>query len=142
MSEGVKLDDEQAIVEEFWSQLAGGQLRVQRCSSCGYLRWPVGRLCPRCAGVEAEWVAIPSRGTVWSFTTYRHAFDQRFAADLPYTVALVEVVDDVRIIGRLVGDAQQFAIGDEVELVFSDETVEKRRFDWRPARLESPHERG
>jgi hypothetical protein len=133
MTDSAALDDEQQVVEEFWNRLAGGELTVQQCVACGYRRWAPGLICPKCSSVDAEWVALPPRGTVWSYTTYHHAFDPQFADDLPYTVALIEVIDDVRMIGRLTGDESLFSIGDEVELILGEETVQKRRLDWRPA---------
>lgn len=127
MSEVGRVDDEQACLEEFWLRIEAGQLELQSCAQCGRFRWPASPLCPACDSWQSQWEPVVARGKVWSLTTYRHAFDKRFAADLPYTVVLMELPVGIRIVGRAVGDA---GIGDELELVFPVDT-ERRRLYWR-----------
>jgi len=83
-----------ALTEPFWSAVAGGVLKVQRCASCStYFHPPVG-LCPDCLSEDLAFVPVSGEGTVYSFTqTHSGARHPAFAARTPYLVALVELVE-------------------------------------------------
>jgi hypothetical protein len=42
----------------FWDACARGELRLQRCLSCGHLRYPAAIVCPECLSAETEWQAV------------------------------------------------------------------------------------
>ena len=73
----------------FWEGCREHELRIQKCGECGHLRWPPAFLCPHCLSGKTELVRASGRGTVYSYTVYRVAFDPAFRGDLPYVVALV-----------------------------------------------------
>ena len=48
-----------AITEDgapYWDGCRAGELRAQRCTACGHLRWPPSVLCPRCLADGGDWV--------------------------------------------------------------------------------------
>src|SRR5690349_9154008 len=53
--------------EFFWEGTKVGELRIQRCASCGTLRHPPGPSCPACHACDRDFVVASGRGTVHSY---------------------------------------------------------------------------
>jgi uncharacterized OB-fold protein len=120
----------------FWEALTEHRLQVQRCEQCGALRFPIGPVCPRCLSDRHGWEQLSGRGTVLSWVVFRRAYDPAFEADVPYNVALVELVEGVRMFSNLVEIGfDQIEVGIEVEAVFDDVAPDLTlpRFRPRPA---------
>jgi uncharacterized protein len=110
----------------FWAGLAGGQLLLQRCPGCDRRRFPPMPSCPYCATPGGEVGPVDGRGTIYSLVRVHRAFSPAFATIVPYTVAVVELPERVRLVGVIPGDAAR--IGDAVvpELVGRDGWTELR----------------
>ncbi len=91
---------------------ASGELTLQRCARCGYLRYPPAALCPECLSVEADWVADSGAGEIWSFCVYHRAYTNEFAALTPYAVALVTLASGPSLITNVLdASPDQLRIG-------------------------------
>ncbi|MFJ9687009.1 bifunctional MaoC family dehydratase N-terminal/OB-fold nucleic acid binding domain-containing protein [Streptomyces bacillaris] len=90
----------------FWSGVAEHRLLIQRCTRCATLRFPWLPGCNACAGQEWDTVEASGEGTVFSHVVMHHpsfpACDPSGEGG-PYAVALVELVEGVRIVGNVVG---------------------------------------
>ncbi len=90
----------------FWAGVAEHRLLIQRCTRCATLRFPWLPGCNACAGQEWDTVEASGEGTVFSHVVMHHpsfpAFDPSGEGG-PYAVALVELVEGVRIVGNVVG---------------------------------------
>ena len=102
----------------FWTAAAEGRLVMQRCESCGELRWPPLAGCPECRSRDTSWVQVRPNGTIWSLVTYHRAFQAELKADIPYTVVMVQLDDAPCILGRLAPDSHA-SIGDRVTAEFA-----------------------
>ncbi len=94
---------------------------VLRCSACGYYLHPPEPACPRCLGDALEPTAVSGRGTLFSFTVARQAFDVAFLDHLPYVLALIELVEQpgLRILTNIVDDPPDaLEVGAPVEVTF------------------------
>jgi uncharacterized protein len=107
---------ENELTLPYLTALRAGRLSVQRCGSCGYLRWPPGHYCPECLSADASWVAIEQRGWLWSYTTYHHAFAPAWRAEVPYSVGFVETDDGPRFYARFDGEAGALVVGARVRM--------------------------
>jgi uncharacterized OB-fold protein len=87
----------------FWAAAAESRLAMQRCASCGYVRWPPEPVCPECLTPGGVWNDVDGSGSVWSYAVYEHAFHESLRAELPYVCALVELDAGPRLISRIVG---------------------------------------
>lgn len=89
-----------------WRAARDGRLAVQRCGACGHWQYPPEVGCPSCQAGEDRLVPtdVSGRGTVFSFTVVRQAFDVAYLDALPLVVALVELEEDagLRILTNLV----------------------------------------
>lgn len=91
----------------FWHSLGQGRFLLQECGGCGHRRYPLAPVCWRCQSLEFEWVPGAVRGTVAVSTTIRRATgDPRWAAEVPYVIALADMDDGVRLPGRLLESGQ------------------------------------
>ena len=84
----------------YWDDLAAEHLSVQECASCRRRRFPPMPSCPYCAAVGTV-IREATAGTVYSWVTVRRAFQDAFAADVPYTIVTVDLDGGGRIVGRL-----------------------------------------
>ena len=102
--------------------LAEGVLRLQRCKACGRHRFPPMPSCPWCGATATEVVTATGTGRVYSWITVHRAFDERWAADVPYTLAAVELDEGCRVFARV--DAAPGEVGRRPR---GDGTVRSRR---------------
>ena len=94
-----------------------------RCSHCAAIAFPAPASCARCGAVDIERHLLPTRGTLWTWTTQDFLPKDPYASGetaetfTPYGVGLVQLGDEVRVEGRLTeADPAKLHIGMEVEL--------------------------
>jgi 3-oxo-4,17-pregnadiene-20-carboxyl-CoA hydratase alpha subunit len=103
----------------WWTALAEHRILLQRCLDCGLVRFPPMPGCPRCGGAHDETVESAGTGVVYSWITIRHPLAGLSAADVPRTIATVELAEGCRLVGRLLTEHEP-AIDDPVRPVFLD----------------------
>ncbi|RMF55143.1 MAG: Zn-ribbon domain-containing OB-fold protein [Calditrichaeota bacterium] len=93
------------------------RLQGNMCSSCGKKYFPPRKICMHCKGKDFQTIEFSGKGTVYSFTTiYQSA--PRFMEFVPYTVALVDLEEGVRITAQLTDiTPEEVFIGMDVEMV-------------------------
>jgi uncharacterized OB-fold protein len=113
------------VSKPFWANLAAGRLVLPRCRDCGSVFFFPRRLCPTCWSDAIEWVPSTGAGTVFARSEVHVAFQGISPADLPFSVALIDLDDGVRMPGRLDhGELEpEIQIGDRVQLRFSDDPM-------------------
>jgi uncharacterized OB-fold protein len=117
----------------FWEACRRHELLVQRCLSCGTVRFPPAILCPECLSEEAEWKKSSGKGKVFSFVVFHRLYHPGFEGELPYTVALIELEEGARLISNVVGcPPVEVACDMPVEVVFEDVTPEVTLPKFRP----------
>ena len=103
----------------FWEAQNRHELRFQRCTSCGTVRYVVGPICPQCRSFDFEWITSSGRGAIYSYTVVRHQTHPAFP--VPYTVLLVEMDEGPRVIAQLSAlEGTAFDIGARVHMEWED----------------------
>jgi uncharacterized protein len=101
----------------FWAGTAAGELRIQRCGSCGTLRHPPGPCCPACGAMNQGYVVAAGTGEVYSYVVHHHPPVP--GKRLPMVVALVQLPEGVRMVGEMPGvRPDQVRIGLPVQATF------------------------
>jgi hypothetical protein len=101
----------------FWAGTAVGELRIQRCESCGALRHPPGPCCPACGAMNQGYVVAAGTGEVYSYVVHHHPPVP--GKRLPMVVALVQLPEGVRMVGEMPGvRPDQVRIGLPVRATF------------------------
>lgn len=80
----------------WWQALAEHRLLLQRCESCGLLRWAPRAMCNGCGAFSWTWQEASGRGTVTSWTVSHRAFQPGRAA--PYAVLLVRLAEGADLV--------------------------------------------
>lgn len=103
----------------FFDAARQGQLAVQKCNSCGTLRFPPRRMCPDCLSNEASWTTVSGQGEVYSFIIMHRVYHPAFATQVPYVVAIVKLQEGAKITSNLIGiDPHRVKCGMPVKAVF------------------------
>lgn len=110
---------------EFWDGCKRGKLRMQRCSACGHIRYPISHVCPKCLCYEFDWTDLSGRGEVFSYVVFYQLYNKAFADDIPYNVALVQLEEGPRMYSNIAGvDNDDVKVGDKVRVTFEAVTDE------------------
>lgn len=120
--------------QPYWQGCRDGELRMQRCTPCGHLRFPPRPMCPRCQSFECGWVPVSGRGTVYSWVVAHPPLLPAFVDLAPLVVLLVELEegDDLRIVGNLLDEGpEDVAIGMPVEVAFEQVAADVVLPQWR-----------
>jgi uncharacterized OB-fold protein len=77
---------------------AGGEVRLlaTECDDCGYHTFPPSTVCPRCMSLKVRPLRLQAQGTLYSYTTIRHADGTTYAG-------YVDFPEQLRIFGHLGG---------------------------------------
>jgi uncharacterized OB-fold protein len=133
MAEEVKLIPQVTReLKPFFDAARNHQLAVQKCDNCGTLRFPAAPLCLACDSPKSSWVTVSGRGKVFSFTVMHRAYHPAFKA--PYTLAVIELDEGVRITSNVVGiEPSKVKCGMPVEVMFDKLSEEVTLPRFRPA---------
>jgi len=119
----------------YWEYCKQHELRMQKCTNCGYIRFPAGILCPRCHSMDARWVKLSGRGKIYSFVVYRMSYHPSYANDIPYNVAVIQLTEGPRMESNITGiKVEDLKVDMPVEVYFDDVTAEVSLPKFRPVK--------
>lgn len=107
------------VDETLFSSVEPPVLRGSACRACGATIFPALGSCPVCTGVDVEPVALPTEGTVWSWTTQHFEPKAPFRTDefAPFSIGYVDL-GSVIVEGWLLGRTE-WTIGEPVRLTLA-----------------------
>jgi uncharacterized OB-fold protein len=82
----------------FWDGVRQGRLLIQRCASCGRLRYPNAPMCGACQSLEWDTQAATGRGCVHTWLVAHHPTRE----DESRIVVLVDLEEGVRMVSNIV----------------------------------------
>jgi uncharacterized OB-fold protein len=120
-----------------WDFINKGELRLQRCTGCGTLRYPPAGCCYKCLSDQYEWSPVSGRGKVKSWTVFYRQYYPELPPPVP--VVLVEIEEGPIVVANLVDtDISALRLDLPVELTFQavrwNNGEEGKIFQWRAAR--------
>jgi uncharacterized protein len=96
-----------------------GTFLVQKCTSCGTVRYPTGPMCRSCNALAWEPVEVSPHGTIYSFVVTHYPVVPSF--DYPLPILLVDLPVEgitVRVVGNAIDcDPADIVVGQPAELV-------------------------
>lgn len=90
----------------FIDYLAQGKVMATRCKSCGTVYFPPRMDCASCLKSEVEWVEAPSTGELVTYSVVRYE-PTGFEGDAPYTIAVGDFGNGIKIFSRLSKDIKE-----------------------------------
>jgi uncharacterized protein len=112
-----------AVSQFFWDGCVEHKLLIQRCARCGHFIHPPRLVCRYCLSTDLVPTQVSGRGVVDTFTIPLQPYDPYYAAHVPYTLAVVELVEQehLKMVTNVVGiDPDDVRIGMPVEVVFEE----------------------
>jgi len=118
----------------FWEGTRNGELKVQQCTETKKKVWPPRFLSPYAPGAPLEWVNIEGKGEVYTFSIVHRAFTPYYQDKVPHTLVVVELEDNVRMLGQLVGmdDPTKVECGMKMEMEFEKVDDDITLVHWKP----------
>lgn len=95
-----------------------GRLMIQRCPQCALHVFYPRAVCPHCTRGDLEWVEAEGRGLVFTYAVH-HRFPPGFEEAAPYVVAIVELIEGVRMMTRIMAAPDDVSVGMEVRVAFA-----------------------
>ena len=105
---------------EFWNWCAKGELRLQSCTACGHIAWPVADGCEHCGSDELVWAAMSGRGKIISWCGFEYDYYSG-VLPIPYDTVLVELEEGPLFVSNPKGFGFQDIVPDmSVKLAFME----------------------
>lgn len=102
------------LTRPFWEAAKEQKLRLQKCTACGHIRFPIGPVCTVCLSDQSEWTELSGRGTVLSHLVFYRAYSPVWKDEVPYSVAMVHLDEGPRMFTDVVDPERRFI---DVDLV-------------------------
>ncbi len=93
-------------VADFVSYLEQGRMMATRCRKCGTTYFPPKVDCPKCLLSDIEWFEIKGEGKLIAYTKVNYG-PSEFEDEIPYTLAIGEFRDDIKIFSWLSRDIEE-----------------------------------
>ncbi len=90
-----------------------GHLVGSRCPTCGAHYFPTREVCAGCLTEDLETVALPRRGTLYTYTVVHQSTP---AFETPYVLGYVDLEGPVRVMGQIDLEPGDVEIGMDLEL--------------------------
>jgi uncharacterized OB-fold protein len=89
-----------------------GEMRIQKCLSCGSVQHPPLDVCNVCQAFEFEYVTAAPHGVIDSYTIVHHPVHVSLNDRVPYNVCVIALADypQLKIVGNVI-DAPPAEIG-------------------------------
>ncbi|HEX15860.1 MAG: hypothetical protein DRG33_01980 [Deltaproteobacteria bacterium] len=106
-------------VHQFYENLKAGKFTTTRCRTCGHVAYPPRVICPECYSEDLEWIELPKRGKVLTFTEEVRGVPLGFESPLIHAwIDLGEGSPIKRILSRIINcPVGKLKEGSEVQLV-------------------------
>jgi uncharacterized OB-fold protein len=105
----------------YWEGIREGRLLIKQCVRCRKHQHPRRLYCTGCDGDSFDWVETSGTGTVYTFSTVYRAPRVEFSHEVPYTVGVIHLVEDVYLFSRIEAAAgREVTIGAPVRVVFKE----------------------
>lgn len=106
-------------VARYWREIPQRfRFEAGKCKKCGYIAFPSRLICPECGEREFNPYKLPDKGKIISYTIIEVG-PTEFSDQVPYSVAIIELQDGVRITAQIAdAKADEIKIGADVKLEF------------------------
>jgi uncharacterized OB-fold protein len=91
---------QQAKVVPFIEYLEQGKFMATRCKQCGKKYFPPRVDCPTCLTSDVEWFEVNEKGKLLTYTVINYG-PLGFEEEAPYTLAIAEFNDGLRVLSRI-----------------------------------------
>jgi scaffold protein (connect acetoacetyl-CoA thiolase and HMG-CoA synthase) len=91
---------EQFTIEQLYKYVSQGKLMGGKCRKCGKIHFPPRPVCSGCFSKEFEWIEMPKKGKLLTYTVI-HIAPTQFQAMAPYAMGIVQMENGLKIPGMI-----------------------------------------
>ena len=120
--------------QHFWDGTQAGELRLQRCDSCGKNYFPPRPFCATCGSRSVSVFKASGKAVLWSYVIHHRAVP---GFTPPYAIAVVQLAEGPRMMTNIVDCPQTpeaLQLDMELEVVFAAQTDKITLPLFRPAK--------
>ena len=122
------------LTAPFWEATRRHELVMQRCQQCSSWVFHPREQCPVCFSRELSWAPVSGRGRVYAFTVVHQPAHPAFQLEAPYTYAVIELEEGVRMVSNIVEcSPDDVRVDMPVVAVFDDASPEWTLVKFKPA---------
>jgi hypothetical protein len=105
-------------IEQFYKHILQGKLLGGKCKKCGKIHLPPRPLCDNCFSNEFEWIELPQKGKLLTYTVI-HVAPPQFQGMAPYAVGIIKLENGLKIPSMIRDVApEQIKIGMQLAIDF------------------------
>ena len=117
-------------IEQFYRHISQGKLMGGKCKRCGAVHLPPRPVCSKCFSKEFEWVEIPPKGRLLTYTII-HVAPTQFQSMAPYAVGIIQLENGLNIPGMIKDvAADEIKIGMNLKVVFNSSIATSQWPQW------------
>jgi uncharacterized OB-fold protein len=117
-------------IEQFYKHISQAKLMGGKCRRCGKIHLPPRPLCDNCFSKDFEWVQLPKRGRLLTYTVI-HVAPPQFQGMAPYAVGIIQLENGLKIPGMIKDvKPEQIKVGMSLEMEFEEFTVTQQWPQW------------
>jgi len=117
-------------IEQFYKHINQGKLMGGKCKRCGEIHLPPRPLCAKCFSKDFEWVDVPQRGKLLSYTII-HVAPPQFQQMVPYAVGIIQLERGLKIPGMIRDvEHEKIRIGMKLAINFDTSAVQSQWPQW------------
>ena len=110
---------ESEVGAPFWEATRERRLELPWCADCARAHWYPREVCPHCHGSDIGWREASGAGVVYAVSVQHRPGWPGLAERVPYTVALVDLAEGVRLMSNVIGrEAEDIVVGQEVRVAW------------------------
>jgi len=115
---GIKSFVKETKAEQFVTYLEQSRIMTTRCKKCNNISFPPKLDCAACRASDMEWVELNEPGKLITFTTVMYG-PAGFESQVPYTVGVIHLADEVNILGIIDKNipTEEIKVGIELKVV-------------------------
>jgi uncharacterized protein len=123
------------VTERFWDATKDERLLIQWCDACATPIFYPREVCPQCLSADSlDWRQSKGTGTVYAYSVQHRPANPTMADRVPYTVALVELDEGIRMMSNIIDCApDDVAVGMPVTVAWEDLSDGRKLPQFSPA---------
>jgi uncharacterized OB-fold protein len=87
-------------IDQFYKHIKQGKLLGGKCKKCGKVHLPPRPLCDNCYSKEFEWIEVPTKGKLLTYTVI-HIAPTQFQSMAPYAMGIVQLENGFKMPGMI-----------------------------------------
>ena len=117
-------------IEKFYEHIEQKKLMGGKCKKCGTTHLPPRSLCQKCLSKEMEWVELPQKGKLLTYTII-HVAPHQFQKMTPYAVGIIQLDDGLKVPGMIKHvNPEDIKIGMELSVKFNSKKTMTQWPQW------------